>query len=145
MIKAVKAGDWSVAGGVVIAGGVELEDGEYELKLVAADPEHSAPLPGGEGVVVLDTHVTPELATEGLARDVVRVVQQARRDADLNVADRISLTVSAAPEVTAAVETYREFVAGETLATSVAFGAVDGGFAGEVGDGETVTVRVARA
>ena len=49
-------------------------------------------LPGG-GFVVLDTAVTPELAAEGLARDLVRAVQQARRDADLEVSDRIALTV----------------------------------------------------
>jgi isoleucyl-tRNA synthetase len=145
VIKAVKAGDWAVAGGVVVAGGVELRDGEYELKLVAADPERSASLPGGEGVVVLDTHVTPELQTEGLARDVVRVVQQARREADLNVADRITLTVDAPETVAAAIDTFRDFVAGETLATSVEVGPVDHGFAGEVGDGETVRVRVAKA
>jgi isoleucyl-tRNA synthetase len=145
VIKAVKAGDWAVAGGVVVAGGVELQEGEYELKLVAADPQQSASLPGGEGVVVLDTHVTPELQTEGLARDVVRVVQQARREADLNVADRITLTVDAPATVAAAIDTFRDFVAGETLATSVEIGAVDGGFAGEVGDGETVRVRVAKA
>ena len=145
VIKAVKAGDWAVAGGVVVAGGVELRDGEYELKLVAADPERSASLPGGEGVVVLDTHVTPELQTEGLARDVVRVVQQARREADLNVADRITLTVDAPETVAAAIDTFRDFVAGETLATSVEVGPVDDGFAGEVGDGETVRVRVAKA
>ena len=145
VIKAVKAGDWAVAGGVVVAGGVELQDGEYELKLVAADPEQSASLPGGEGVVVLDTHVTPELQTEGLARDVVRVVQQARREADLNVADRISLTVDAPDAVAAAIDTFRDFVAGETLATSMEVGPVDDGFAGEVGDGETVRVRVTKA
>ena len=145
VIKAVKAGDWAVAGGVVVAGGVELRDGEYELKLVAADPEQSASLPGGEGVVVLDTHVTPELQTEGLARDVVRVVQQARRDADLNVADRIALTVDAPDAVAAAIDMFRDFVAGETLATSMEVAPVDDGFAGEVGDGETVRVRVAKA
>jgi isoleucyl-tRNA synthetase len=144
VIKAVRAGDWSVADGVVTAGGVVLEDGEFELKLVAADVEHSAPLPGAEGVVVLDTVVTPELAAEGLARDVVRVVQQARRDADLNVSDRISLVVSASPAVAAAVEKHRDFVGSETLATSVSFGAVDGGFAGEAGDGETVEVQVSK-
>jgi isoleucyl-tRNA synthetase len=146
VIKAVRAGDWSVDGGVVTAGGVVLEDGEFELKLVAADVEHSAPLSGTEGVVVLDTHVTPELAAEGLARDVVRVVQQARRDADFNVSDRITLTVSASPAVTAAVETHQQFVASETLATSVTFGEVGvAAFAGEAGDGETVRVQVAVA
>jgi len=146
VIRAVKAGDWSVADGVVTAGGVALEEGEYELKLVAADPDQSASLPGGEGVVVLDTHVTPALAAEGLARDVVRVVQQARREAALNVADRIALTVEASPEVAAAVETHRDFVASETLATSVTLGpAGDGGFSGEAGDGDTVRVLVTRA
>ena len=93
VIKAVKAGDWSLVDGAPVAAGVTLQEGEYELRLVAADAEHSAPLPGGEGVVVLDTAVTPELAAEGLARDVVRVVQQARRDADLDVSDRIALVV----------------------------------------------------
>src|SRR5215475_2671343 len=154
VIKAVKAGDWSVSGGVVTAGGVELRDGEYELKLVAADPEQSASLPGGEGVVVLDTHVTPELQAEGLARDVVRVVQQARREANLNVADRIALTVNAADDVVAAVETHREFVMSETLATSMDLGSTtqntnnnnDTGawFTGEVGDGDSVRMRVAK-
>jgi isoleucyl-tRNA synthetase len=147
VIKAVKAGDWSVADGVVTAGGVALQDGEYELKLVAADPEQSASLAGGEGVVVLDTHVTPELAAEGLARDVVRVVQQARRAANLNVSDRIALVVDAAPETAAAVDSHRDFIANETLSTSVAFAelADADAFAGEAGDGETVKVKVVKA
>jgi isoleucyl-tRNA synthetase len=145
VIKAVKAGDWSVADGVVTAGGVQLLEGEYELKSVAADADQSASV--GEGVVVLDTAVTPALAAEGLARDVVRVVQQARRDAGLDVSDRITLLVDPpSTDVTNAVETHLDFIAAETLATSVELGAVeDGGFAGEVGDDETVRVRVTRA
>ena len=50
-------------------------------------------LPTG-GFVVLDTDVTPELAAEGVARDLVRAVQQARKDAGLDVSDRIALTVT---------------------------------------------------
>jgi isoleucyl-tRNA synthetase len=155
VIKAVKAGDWSVTdgtggttggGGIVTAGGVVLEEGEYELRMVAADADRSAPLPGGEGVVVLDTEVTAELVAEGLARDVVRVVQQARREAGLDVADRIRLTLEAGPEVSAAVDTHRDFLAQETLAVSVEFGSVgDRGFTGEAGDGEPVRAAVERA
>jgi isoleucyl-tRNA synthetase len=97
-------------------------------------------------VVVLDTDVTPELAAEGLARDVIRVVQQARRDAGLDVSDRIALTLAASTTVTDAVRTHEVFVAAETLATSVSYdGATGQGFTGEVGDGETVTATVARA
>ncbi|MCA2217908.1 isoleucine--tRNA ligase [Jidongwangia harbinensis] len=144
VIKAVKSGDWELVDGAPVAAGVTLQEGEYELKLVAADAENSAPLPAGAGVVVLDTAVTPELAAEGLARDVIRVVQQARRDADLDVSDRIALTVAASGPVTAAVEAHRDFVAAETLATSLTLGDATGGFAGEVGDGETVTVTVTR-
>ncbi|MEU4220010.1 isoleucine--tRNA ligase [Actinoplanes sp. NPDC026623] len=145
VIKAVKAGDWELVDGAPVAAGVVLQEGEYELKLVAADAENSAPLPAGRGVVVLDTEVTPELAAEGLARDVIRVVQQARRDAGLDVSDRISLLVGAPPAVAAAVETHRDFVAAETLATSLALDPAATGFSGEVGDGEAVTVSVTRA
>jgi len=146
VIKAVKAGDWQLVDGAPVAAGVTLREGEYELKLVAADVENSAPLPGGAGVVVLDTAVTPELAAEGLARDVIRVVQQARRDAGFDVSDRIALVVSAAGPVRAAVEAHRDFVGGETLATSVTLSDAGAeGFAGEVGDGDQVTVQVSKA
>ncbi|MGA5303575.1 isoleucine--tRNA ligase [Nucisporomicrobium flavum] len=145
VIKAVKAGDWELVDGAPVAAGVALQEGEYELKLVAADADNSAPLPAGRGVVVLDTEVTPELAAEGLARDVIRVVQQARRDADLDVSDRIALTLAGSAAVEQAVDAHRDFVAAETLATSLTFGEVAGGFAGEAGEGETVTVSVTRA
>jgi isoleucyl-tRNA synthetase len=146
VIKAVKAGEWSLVETRPVAAGVSLEEGEYELKLVVADPEHSAPLPGGVGVVVLDTAVTPELAAEGLARDVVRVVQQARREAGLDVADRVTLTVEASKETVAAVRKHEEFVMAETLATAVAYRKAGvKAFAGEVGEGETVRVGVRRA
>jgi isoleucyl-tRNA synthetase len=141
----VKAGDWSLVDGSPVASGVALLEGEYELRLVAADAEHSAPLPGGEGVVVLDTAVTPELAAEGLARDVIRVVQQARREAGLDIADRIGLVVEASDDIVAAVRTHQEFVAAETLASSVSYGpAGEPSFTGEAADGVPVKVSVGR-
>ncbi|QYN20975.1 isoleucine--tRNA ligase [Amycolatopsis sp. DSM 110486] len=146
VIKAVKAGDWTTnPGGAVVAAGVELLEGEYERRLVAKDGGAAAELPGGSGLVQLDTEVTADLADEGIARDLVRVVQQARREAGLDVSDRIALTIDAPDEVVAAVKKFEEFVASETLATSVTYGDAPEGFEGTVGDGVKVRVAVEKA
>ncbi|MFD4642570.1 isoleucine--tRNA ligase [Lentzea sp. NPDC058436] len=143
VIKAVKAGDWSEVDGKIVAAGVELFEGEYEQRLVATDPAATAALPGGAGVVVVDTAVTPELEAEGVARDLVRVVQQARKDARLDVSDRITLTLELPEAVRSAVEPHLPFVQAETLTTSVVFG--EGTSEGTVGDGAKVKVAVAKA
>ncbi|NKQ57194.1 isoleucine--tRNA ligase [Amycolatopsis sp. K13G38] len=146
VIKAVKAGEWSVSPeGAVVAAGIELLDAEYERRLVAKDSGAAIELPEGSGLVLLDTGVTPELAAEGLARDLVRVVQQARRDAGLDVADRIELTVDAPEDVVAAAKEHEKFIAGETLAESVSYGQAEDGFDGTVGEGTKVRVRVGKS
>ena len=120
-IKGSKSGDWSVADdGTVTAGGLALEEGEFTLETVAGSAGSAdavGVLPTG-GFVVLDTEVTPELAAEGLARDLVRAVQQARRDAGLDVSDRIALTVAGSDAVQAAARTHEQLITDETLATS---------------------------
>jgi isoleucyl-tRNA synthetase len=121
-IQGSKSGDWSVAeDGTVTSGGLELVEGEYSLETVAGSADESAAvgvLPTG-GFVVLDTEVTPELAAEGLARDLVRAVQQARRDSGLEVSDRISLTIAARADVADAARLHQDLIAAETLATAV--------------------------
>jgi isoleucyl-tRNA synthetase len=119
VIRAVKAGDWTQAGDGILAAGVQLEPGEYDLKLVAADPDSTSALPGNAGLIALDLRVTPDLAAEGTARDVVRIVQQARREAGLDVSDRIRLIVGADGAVADAVRAHAGFVAAETLATDL--------------------------
>ena len=119
VIAAVKKGEWQQRGDVIVVAGEELQPGEYALKLVTTEGTASAPLPAGAGVVVLDTNVTPELEAEGLARDVVRAVQQARRSADLNVSDRIVLTLSADDDIRQQLAPHEGLISGETLATSV--------------------------
>ena len=119
-IKASKSGDWSVGDdGVVTAGGLALEPHEYALETVVAESEDAgsraaAVLPGG-GFVVLNTEVTPELEAEGVARDMVRAIQQARKDAGLDVSDRIRTRVGADQATVDALEAHRELVKGETL------------------------------
>jgi isoleucyl-tRNA synthetase len=119
VIKAVKAGAWTQAGDIVTAAGIDLQPGEYELVLAAADPGSTTSLPGSNGLIALDTAVTPELEAEGTARDVVRVIQQARRDAAFHVSDRITLVVGADGAIADAVRAHAAFIAGETLATEL--------------------------
>ncbi len=122
VIRAVKAGEWSANDdGTVTAAGIVLEPGEFTEKLVATDPDDTAALPGSTGLVVLDTAVTPELAVEGTARDVVRLVQQARREAGLDVSDRITLGVDAPDTVLDAVRHHEVFLTSEVLARSVVY------------------------
>jgi isoleucyl-tRNA synthetase len=73
----------------------------------------------GATAVALDLEVSPELRLEGLARDLVRAVQDLRKAAGLEVADRIELAVKADGQVAAAVEAHRDYLLGETLATSL--------------------------
>jgi isoleucyl-tRNA synthetase len=147
-IRGAKSGDWAVReDGTVVAGGLELLEGEYTLETVAGDRADGTTatgmLPGG-GFVVLDTEVTPELAAEGLARDVIRAVQQARRDAGLEVSDRIRLVLGGSGPVVEAVRAHEQLVAGETLAASLDLVAEAGGEPVPVGEGEQLTVQVHR-
>ena len=104
-----------------MAGGHWLEPGEYTLTMVADDDRASTTLAGGTGVVVLDVDLTPELEQEGRARDLVRLVQQARRDADLAVTDRIARDASRADrEWVDAARAHEALIAAETLAVEVA-------------------------
>jgi isoleucyl-tRNA synthetase len=123
VIQAAKSGEWTDNNGSITVGGIELIEGEFTIDLVAnladgaddsAVTEHIGILPGG-GFLILDGNVTAELAAEGLARDVVRAVQQARKDAGLDVSDRISLTLQAADDVLDAVAAHSELVKSETL------------------------------
>ncbi|WP_439902873.1 isoleucine--tRNA ligase [Microbacterium azadirachtae] len=93
VIRAAKDGFWTEEGGVVTADGIALEPHEYELALETTgrpEGEALAVVPTG-GFVLLDTATTPELEAEGLARDVIRAVQDTRKNADFDVSDRIRL------------------------------------------------------
>jgi len=157
-IRGARSGDWSVAeDGTVTSGGIELVEGEHTVETVVSqgvddggpgDARAVGMLAGG-GFVILDTEVTAALAATGLANDVVRVVQQARRDAGMAIADRIRLTVAAEGPLWQAVVNHQDLLVTETLADSVgASGDLEslplgaGVFEAVVGDGSRVRVRV---
>jgi isoleucyl-tRNA synthetase len=127
VIQAARAGDWAPNGDGVIVGGVELIAGEFELELQAAhDAQAITFLPDG-GFVLLDTETTWELEAEGLARDLIRAVQDTRKAAGLAVSDRIDLTILlASGSERAGVAPFEDTIARETLALAIEVVSTDG-------------------
>jgi isoleucyl-tRNA synthetase len=124
--------------------------GEEDLQLVMA------PLAGyqlereGSHAVALDLGLTDVLLREGLAREVVHAVQNARRDAGLQIADRIELTLGGDEVLLAAARAHEPYLAGEVLAVKVSFDANGcGGSSSKVGPttigGRELRIDVARA
>ncbi|MGZ3145152.1 isoleucine--tRNA ligase [Lentzea chajnantorensis] len=104
-------------GAAELAGSVTLSPDDV---LVTEAPRSGWVVGAQQGVTIaLDTALTPELEAEGLARDVVRLVQQARKDSGFDVSDRIEVVLTAPEDVAAAVHTHRDFVERETLAVSL--------------------------
>lgn len=148
-IQSARSGDWSLDGETVVAGGIALEPGEYDLVLEAGgagEGGNALGLLGDGGFVILDVRTTPELEAEGLARDIVRAVQESRKAAGLEVGDRIRLGLTLDPAGAAAAEAHRELIARETLATELRIieGDASGDGARAVGDGSTLLVAVAK-
>ncbi|MFM1779610.1 MAG: hypothetical protein RIS51_755, partial [Actinomycetota bacterium] len=120
IIGASKSGNWSESSGVVTVDGTELLPNEYELVLSAAGGNENQKVGiTSTGFVLLNTAVTEELELEGMARDAVRHVQQARREAGLDVSDRIKLKLTANDLGTKALEIHRGFISAETLAVEL--------------------------
>ncbi len=97
----------------------------------------------GELTVGYDTEITPELMAEGIARDVVRAVQTARKNAGLEVSDHIKLTISSTESVNAAIKSFHDYISKETLTDEIIIAENDGE-ACAIGDDEG-KIRVERA
>ena len=143
LFKAQKAGQWQVSedgascvfSGVMVEGTpVSLSGEQFSVTTsVNADEGQVADVLANGTFVVLDTELTPELEAEGYARDVIRAIQDERKNAGLHVADRIDLALAVPAERVGAVEAHREMIAHETLALSVSVEA-----------GEKLSVSVAK-
>ncbi|WP_106848176.1 isoleucine--tRNA ligase [Blastococcus sp. Marseille-P5729] len=130
--KQIAAADPATLAGELRAGTATIDiDGapfalETEDVIVTETPQegwavHSE---GGESVA-LDLEITDELRAAGLSREAIRLIQDARKNAGLDVSDRIALTWSAEGELATAVREHADRIADEVLATSVSEGALE--------------------
>lgn len=118
IIQKAKAGEFKLEeGGKVRIGEFMLEPEEVQIGFQG---QAGFDVASADGIsVVLDTTVTGELKHEGYAREVVRFVQDLRRDADYKVDDRIYVLIAAEGEVAGAVTKFADYICRETLAVEL--------------------------
>ncbi|MDN5247799.1 MAG: isoleucine--tRNA ligase [Wolbachia endosymbiont of Tyrophagus putrescentiae] len=120
-IQYVKQGKWRQIENEQISLGDELviEKGEYEL-LLKASSEFSSVFDNNKGIVVLDTTLNDELILEGLARDIVRLIQETRKQADFHVSDRIKVVIKTEDEkIKEAISKWIEYIKEQTLSLQI--------------------------
>ncbi len=99
---------------------------ECSLLLEPKNKKGASALASNDALVILDLTITEDLKTEGIARDLVRAIQQSRKDANLQITDRISLNVNTESEgVKTAVDNFGNYISEQTLAVSVDVGGAD--------------------
>jgi len=116
IMAGARAGTWQLLDdGRVEVAGITLAPDEFELT-ARARPGHEVAEEGGV-LVALDTELTPELAAEGLAREVAHRLQNLRKTAGYEISDRIEAAVGGEPAAVDRLRPYRDWLAEEVLAT----------------------------
>jgi isoleucyl-tRNA synthetase len=96
---------------------VKLLEGEYELQTSSAEGGSNVDAASQDGVtVILHTEITDDLLAEGYARDIVRAIQELRKEADYQVNDRIIVDIHCEKPVSDAVTQFADYITRETLA-----------------------------
>ena len=126
---------------VVSPTGERYELGPDEVLVDARSPEGFAAMEEAGYLVAFDTTLTHELRLEGLARDLVRGIQDGRKKAGFEVQDRITLHLDLTGEAREAAEAWQEYLMSETLAEDLRFGAASG-FEAELEGGKAYLEKV---
>ena len=123
---AARKNEWKKLGEKEIEiAGIKLVDDEFEIKLTSKNNDDKKfvmlPLPTNDCLVCLDIEVTEELMHEGIARDIVRAVQQSRKSANLNVSDHISICIfSPNKTILQVAQNFSSYIKDQVLANELA-------------------------
>jgi isoleucyl-tRNA synthetase len=115
---AAKSGNWQkLTDSKIKIAEKTLENDEFEIKLITKNPKNTAALPSNDCLIQLDIEISKELEAEGLARDIVRSLQQNRKDSGLDVSDHITVQICSAEEkiINAATE-HQNYIKEQVLA-----------------------------
>ncbi len=123
--NAIKEGNWQkIDDRTIQIAGVELVDDDFELKLTTKniDEKKSAilPLPSNDYLVLLTIEITKELEDEGIARDIVRAIQQNRKDANLEITNHINVEIfSSNPRILEVAQAFDTYIKHQVLAENI--------------------------
>ncbi|NBV07059.1 MAG: hypothetical protein EBS06_07505 [Proteobacteria bacterium] len=123
--EAAKNGEWQkISEKEIEIAGVKLSEDDFEIKLTSKNNNEkkfaTLALPSNDYLVQLDIEVTKDLEDEGIARDIIRAVQQNRKDADLNISDHINLKIfSTNSRILEAARTFEKYISNQVLADSL--------------------------
>ncbi len=118
LMKAAKANKWKIKDGKMEIDEFKLESDEYELKL-ESKTNNVFPVDNYDILIMLDLNITKELEYEGMARDLVRIIQQFRKDARLNIDDRINLVIKTNYDfLKNSIEQNKEYIKEQTLSVN---------------------------
>jgi len=120
-IEKAKNGDWTQNEGIVIVAGLELLEGEFSLEPINSNDLSSQSVDYTDYVVRLDLEITSDLRNEGIVRDIIRAVQNVRREKRLDVSDHIDLKIVKNDELSLVIKPYEEFIRNQVLAKSITF------------------------
>jgi isoleucyl-tRNA synthetase len=136
IIKASQSDQWHLtASGNIMIAGCELLPQEFSLLLEPKTEfkDNICALSSNDALVMLDLEITAELKAEGLARDVIRAVQQARKNAGLQITDKIILCLQTdALELSSAISAWQHYIKEQTLTKEIITAAADKAYQEEV-------------
>jgi isoleucyl-tRNA synthetase len=145
VMAAARQGDFTLNDdGTAEVAGETLGPDDFEMRLESAEGTAAEPF-DKIGAAVLDVSVDEGQEREGLARDLIRAVQTARKDAGLDVSDRIRLGVEGDDDVAAALAAHGDMIKAETLAVDLASSLGDGFTTDAKLTGKTVKLSVVKA
>ncbi len=115
IIAASKAGNWQFNENKMNISGEDLLPEEYSMILVPRANKGAKSLSSNQGMIWLDLEITPSLESEGTARDIIRLVQQARKDAEFDVSDRIELELKCDYDLSLVIKAHEKLICDQTL------------------------------
>ncbi|MBN8828500.1 MAG: isoleucine--tRNA ligase [Sphingobacteriia bacterium] len=114
--KEVKQDNWQKNNdGTIAVAGKTLQKEEFTLLLQPKDPKNTESLSSQDAVVILDLNISEELYNEGLARDLVRAIQQARKDDGFEISDRVDISIEASENFKTSTQNFISYIEEQTL------------------------------